>query len=227
MNGMQDDRSYTEPDNYGRDRQEFLLILLSLLPLQVIYPVLSGNYTERLMMIFFFSIILIAGVWIMRGSRRRFLMAAILTLVSLELLWISLWPAAASLLVLGEFCLLLFLLILAGRSISLFIRTRLSVFDLLMAGASLYLLLGTVIGICLHLVYGLYPGSAALDLAWSLWAGMTVLTSNGLLLPVTVQSFPLFRVISMLGMICGILLICLIIGKIAAEFCKKSGMVRG
>jgi membrane-associated HD superfamily phosphohydrolase len=209
-------------DLNDRDRKEFLLVLIALLPLQVIYPTLSKSPAAHLMMILFFSVILVAGLWIMRGSRQRFLLTAILTLVSLELMWISLWPAAASLLILGEFCLLLVLIMLTGRNISMFIRTCLSVPDLLMAGASLLLLTGTVIGLSLNLVAALSPDAGSYDLAWSLRAGIALLTTNGNMIDIPGSNMPLSGVISILGMIGGVLLICLIIGKIGVSIftCK-------
>ena len=213
-------------DQRDRDRQDFLILLVTLLPLQVIYPVLSGGSSDRPVVILFFSILLIAGVWVMRGSRRRFLMAAILALVSLELLWISLWPAASSLLIFGEFCLLLLLLILTGRSLSTFIRTDLPVTDLIIAATSLFLLAGTDLGLGLHLIGSLYPaGSGTIagsaDLASSLLAGIAILTTNGASLTTSGQTLPLIRVVSMLGMIGGVLLITLIIGKTGAALLKK------
>lgn len=225
MYGVQDSRAgHTGPDQEDRDRQEFLLILLMLLPLHVIYPVLPGVAMQRSAMILFFSVILIAGVWIMRGSRRRLLLTAILTLVSLELLWISLWPAAASLQVLGEFCMVLFLLVLCGRIVPVFVRTSLPVIDLLIAGVSLLLLAGTGTGISLHMVAAFYPYAGSPDLAGSLWTGMAIITNNGALaLPLAGgQVPPLMRVIILIGMIGGFLLFTLIIGKIGARILKKA-----
>ena len=217
-------------DLQDRDRQEFLLLLVTLLPLQIIYPVLSGGPSERPGMVLFFSLLLIAGVWIMRGSRSRFLMAAILTLVSLELLWISLWPAASSLLVMGEFFLLMFLILLAGRMVSTFIRTSLPVTDLLIAATSLFFLIGTILGLGLYLISGIYPaGSTGIpgntDLASSLSMGIAILTTNGTILTGTGQVLPLIRVVCVLGMIGGILLITLIIGKIGSVLLKKDSNI--
>jgi hypothetical protein len=206
-----------------RDRQEFLILLVTLLPLQVIYPVLSGGPSERPVLVIFFSLLLVAGVWIMRGSRRRFLMAAIFTLVSLELLWISLWPAASSLILLGEFCLLLLLVILTGRILSTFIRTDLPVPDLLIAAVSLFLLTATVLGLGLFLVSGFSPAgtSSGSELALSLTNGISLITANGMMLTAPGQGLALSRVISALGMIGGILLITLVIGKIGSALRKK------
>lgn len=214
------------PDQNERDRQDFLLLLLMMLPLQVIYPVLSGGSAQRPVLVVFLSLILIIGVWVMRGSRKKFLTAAILTLVSLELIWVSLWQAASSLLPLGEFCLLLFLLLLSERYLALFIRTHLPVYDLLLAAAALFLLIGTWFGLGLFLVSSLYPVSAlgiagGTDLSGFLYAGMLILTTNGGGLPMSSIPPPLLRVVSNLGMIGGILLISVIIAKIGARFYKK------
>lgn len=219
-------KSNSRPDQIERDRQDFLLLLLMMLPLQVIYPVLSGGPGQRLVLALFFSLILIAGVWVMRGSKRRFLMATILTLVSLELIWVSLWQAAASLLPLGELCLLFFLIILSGRYLATFIRTDLPLYDLLIAATALFLLTGTVLGLGLYLLSGLYPAQSPgltdmADLPGSLSAGITILTTNGAGLITGNSSMPLIRVVSNLGMIWGILLISLIIAKICARVYKK------
>jgi hypothetical protein len=214
--------SLTGPDQSDRDRQEFLLVLLMLLPVHVIFPVLPGAALQRSAMILFFSFILLAGVWIMRGSRRRFLLTAILTVVTLELFWISLWPAAASLLILGEFCLVIFLIVLSGRIIQVFIRTTLPLIDLFIAGISLILLEGTFLGILIHLVGVFQPYTGSPDLAGSLWGGIALLTGNAsLLLPLSGQVSPLLKVISLFGMIGGLLLLALIIGKIGAQMMKK------
>ncbi len=206
----------SDDQNEG-DRQNFLLLLLMMLPLQVIYPVLAGGQAGQISLTIFFSFILVAGLWLMRGSRRRFLMAAILVLVSLELIWVSLWQAAASLLPLGEFCLLLFLIILSGLYLITFIRTRLPVLDLLLAAAALFLLIGTVLGLALYLFSGLYPGSATgaraySDLPEALSDGIAILTTNGSGIIVG-GSMPLLRIVSSFGMIGGVLLIALLIAK--------------
>jgi hypothetical protein len=213
-------------DQGERVRHEFLLILLATLPLQVIYPVFSGGSGDRPVIVLFFSLILISGVWIMRGIRRRFLMAAILTLVSLELLWISLWPAAASLLPAGEFCVLLFLLILSRWSISTFIKTDLTPPDLLLAATSLFLLTGTTLGLLLFLMSGLYPapasGGMGTSLSVYLAAGISILTMNGSGLILN-EEVPLVRVGFLLGMIGGVLMIVLTIGKMVVALAKKDG----
>ncbi|MFH0968583.1 MAG: hypothetical protein V1862_12955 [Methanobacteriota archaeon] len=213
-------------DQKERVRREFLLLLVAILPLQVIYPVLSGGPAERPAMVLFFSLILIAGVWIMRGSRRRFLMAAILTLVSLELLWTSLWSAAASLLPFGEFFFFFVLIILTGRNVSTFIRTDMMLPDLLLATTSLFLLTGTALGLGLYLVNGLYPVSAIsgmgnIGLSGYLAAGISILTTNGTGMIIFGQSPPLVMVVTQLGMIGGVLLIIFTIGKIVAVLVKK------
>ena len=212
-------------DQNERDRQNFLLLLLMMLPLQVIYPVLAGGQAGQISLTFFFSFILVAGLWLMRGSRRRFLMAAILVLVSLELIWVSLWQAAASLLPLGEFCLLLFLIILSGQYLILFIRTELPVLDLLLAGAALFLLIGTLLGMGLYLLAGLYHGSvtgaqADSDLPGALSDGIAILTTNGSGI-IAGGPMPLLRIVSSLGMIGGILLIALLIAKTGISLNKK------
>lgn len=224
MKGVQSNQSASAgPNRSDRDRQEFLLLLLVLLPLHLIFPVLSGAALQHSAMILLFSSILLVGVWIMRGSRKRFLLSAILTVVTLELLWISFWPAAAPLLILGEFCLVLFLTFLSGRILQIFIRTSLPVIDLLIAGLSLLLLMGTLFGILIHLVGVVNPYIGAPDLGGSLWGGIAIMTCNGsLLLPLSSgQAPPLLKVISLFGMIGGFLLLTLIIGKIGAEFQNK------
>ena len=214
----------------GRERvlHEFLLLLVTILPLQVIYPVLSGSAMERPLLVLFFSLILLSGVWIMRGSRRRFLMAAILTLVSLELLWSSLWPAAAPLLLLGEFCLLLLLFILVGRSIGTFIRTDLKISDLLLIIAALFLLTGTTLGLSLYLLGSLYPvtgsgGPEIISLPGYLTAGISILTLQGAGTILSVHTPPLVRVVMNLGMIGGILLVILAIGKVVIALQNRNG----
>ncbi len=204
-----------------KDRQEFLILLVSLLPLQVIYPVLSGGASERPAMIIFFSFILFAGVWLMRGSRHRFLMSAILTLVSLELIWMSLWPAASSLIFFGELCLLLLMIMVTGKAISTYIRTALPVPDLLLGAATLFLLTGTILGIGLFLISGFYPAGTGINLAFSLSTGLSLVTTSGTVYPMPYQDLALIRVVSTLGMIMGVLLITLVIGKIGAAFIKK------
>ena len=213
-------------DQRDRDRQDFLIILLSLLPVQVLYPVLATGSVERPAMVIFFSLLLLSGVWVMRGSRRRFLLTAILALVSLELLWVSLWPAASSLLPLGQFCIMLLLIILTGRFVMIFIRTDLQISDLLPAAASLYLLAGTMLGLGVYLLQGLYPSwescqNSGGDLSGSLLAGVSMLTSSGSGLSSCDASLPLIRIVSVLGMICGVLLLSLVIGKIGTGFLKK------
>ncbi|MDD1727983.1 MAG: hypothetical protein LUQ50_02800 [Methanospirillum sp.] len=212
-------------DESDRDRQDFLLLFLMMLPLQVIYPVLSG-FSERVILVLFFSLILVLGVWLMRGSRHRFLIAAILALISLELIWVSLWHAASSLLPLGEFTLLLFLVILSGRYLLVFIRTELPVYDLFIAAAALCLLLGTILGLGIYLLTGLYPASALTkpDLAQALTSGISIITTNGAGV-VMDDPLPLVRVISALGMIGGVLLIALFIAKIGVWFYKKGERV--
>lgn len=212
-------------DKNEADRQNFLLLLLMMLPLQVIYPVLSKGQAGQVSLTLFCSLILITGLWLMRGSRRRFLMAAILVLISLELIWVSLWQAAASLLPLGEFCLVLFLIILSGRYLAIFIRTELPVHELLLAATALFLLIGTILGMSLYLISALYHGSisgvsADVDLSEALFEGIAILTANGFGSP-TGESMPLTRVISSLGMIGGILFIALLIAKIGANLTKN------
>jgi hypothetical protein len=210
-------------DPNERDRQDFLLLLLMMLPLQVIYPVLSDGPAGQMSLTLFFSCILIGGLWLMRGARRRFLMASILVLVSLELIWVSLWQAAASLLPLGEFCLLLFLIILSVRYITIFVRTDLPVYDLLLAGSALFLLIGALLGITLYLLTGLYPASLTgheTDLPGALSDGIAILTTNDSGITAG-DSMPLIRVVSGLGMIGGILLIALLIAKIGLNLNKK------
>lgn len=204
-----------------KDRQEFLILLVSLLPLQVIYPVLSGGASERPAMIIFFSFFLFAGVWLMRGSRHRFLMSAILTLVSLELIWMSLWPAASSLIFFGELCLLLLMIMVTGRAVSTYIRTALPVPDLLLGAATLFLLAGTILGIGLYLISGFSPAGAGLNLAVSLSNGLSLVTTSGAVYPMTDQEPALIRVVSTLGMIMGVLLLALVIGKIGAALVQK------
>lgn len=229
MNGIRgDEGEFRMIDQNERVRQEFLLLLVTILPLQVIYPVLAGGAADRPAMILFSSLILVAGVWIMRGSRRRFLMAAILTLVSLELLWISLWPAASSLFPLGQYFLLFFLIILTGQSVSTFIRTDLMLPDLLLAAISLFLLTSTALGLGLYLMSGFYPVSASgavgnIGLSGYLTAGIAILTTNGAGTILSGEAHPLVRVITQFGMIGGVLLITLIIGKIVAAMVKKEG----
>jgi len=212
-------------DQNEHDRQNFLLLLLMMLPLQVIYPVLAGGQAGQISLTLFFTFILVTGLWLMRGSRRRFLMAAILVLVSLELIWVSLWQAAASLLPLGEFCLLLFLIVLSSQYLIIFIRTGLPVPDLLLAAAALFMLIGTVLGLALYLLSGLYPGSAtegqvSSDLPGSLSEGIAILTTNGSG-TVSGGSMPLVRIVSSLGMIGAILLIALLIAKTGIALTKK------
>ncbi|PWR70605.1 hypothetical protein [Methanospirillum lacunae] len=220
--GKQTDKSSV--DKTEDDRQNFLLLLLMMLPLQVIYPVLSGGQTGQVSLTLFFSLILITGLWLMRGSRRRFLIAAILVLISLELIWVSLWQAATSLLPLGEFCLLLFLIILSGRYLAIFIRTKLPVHELLLAATALFLLIGTILGISLYLISTLYHGSTTgvrvdIDLPQALFEGIAILTANGSG-GVAGESMPLLRVVSSLGMIVGILFIALLIAKIVTNLYK-------
>lgn len=214
-----------EGGEQDRDRQEFLLLLLTLLPLHLVFPVLSGGPSGRLMMILFCSLLLIAGVWIMRGSRRKFLMTAILTLVSLELYWISLWPAASSLLILGEFSLLLVLLIITGKVSETFIRTSLPVTDLLIAAAALFLVTGTILGLGLFLVSCLGPGGPGpgdeAAFSSSLAAGVSLLTLNGMMTGTPGHSLPLGGVLSTVGMISGVILFSLVTGKIGSAFLKK------
>ncbi len=229
MYGLAGNRSNeSEVDQNMHDRQDFLLLLLMMLPLQVIYPVLAGGQAGQISLTFFLSFILIAGLWLMKGSRRRFLMAAILVLVSLELIWVSLWQAAAPLLSLGEFCFILFLIVLSSRYLLIFIRTELPVHDLLIAATALFLLIGTLIGMSLYLVSGLYHGSTPeiqtdSDLPVALSDGIAILTTNG---PgvLTKDSMPLVRIVSSLGMIGGILLIALLIGKIGIQLKKLRGI---
>lgn len=216
-------------DKNEDDRQNFLLLLLMMLPLQVIYPVLSKGQAGQVSLTLFFSLILITGLWLMRGSRRRFLMAAILVLISLELIWLSLWQAAVSLLPLGEFCLLLFLIILSGRYIAIFIRTKLPVHELLLAATALFLLIGTILGMSLYLISTLFHGSTTgvsvdTDLPEALFEGIAILTSNGSGC-LAGESMPLLRVISSLGMIGGVLFIALLIAKIVINLNnnEKSG----
>ncbi len=213
-------------DQSDRDRQDFLFLLLSLLPLQVLYPVLATGSTEKPAIILFLSLLTLFGVWVMRGSRKRFLLVAILALVSLEMLWVSLWPAASSLLPVGFFCILLLLVILTSRFVMLFITTDLSLMDLLPAAASLYLLAGTMLGLGMFLLRGLYPVRDSCmsnlgDLTGSFQAGVAILTLQGPDLPSCDATLPLVRIVSILGMIFGVLLTSLVIGKIGAGFLKK------
>jgi len=221
--GNRYDESGVDQNEY--DRQNFLLLLLMMLPLQVIYPVLAGGQAGKISLTLFFTFILVTGLWLMRGSRRKFLMAAILVLVSLELIWVSLWQAAASLLPLGEFCLLLFLIVLSSQYLIIFIRTGLPVPDLLLAAAALFMLIGTVLGLALYLLSGLYPGSATgaqvgSDLPGSLSEGIAILTTNGSG-TISAGSMPLVRIVSSLGMIGAILLIALLIAKTGIALTKK------
>ena len=118
----------------------------------------------------------------------------------------------------------LFLLVLCGRIVPVFVRTSLPVIDLLIAGVSLLLLAGTGTGISLHMVAAFYPYAGSPDLAGSLWTGMAIITNNGALaLPLAGgQVPPLMRVIILIGMIGGFLLFTLIIGKIGARILKKA-----
>lgn len=218
--------SSVDPAHCDRDRQDVISLLLALLPIQILYPVLASGPSGTVAMVLFLSLLAVCGVWVMRGSRRRFLLTAILSLVSLELLWVSLWPAATSLQPLGQSCILFLLFILSGRFLLIFARSRLPVLELLPAAGVLYLLFGTMAGLGIYLLRGLYQtastcGPGWSDLAGSLFSGISLITLNSAGLTPCDAALPLIRIIYMLGMITGVLLLALVIGKTAACLLKK------
>lgn len=217
--------SSVDPDPGDRDRQDLVVLLVALLPIQILYPVLASGPSGTAAMVLFLSLLAVCGVWVMRGSRRRFLLTAILALVSLELLWVSLWPAATSLLPLGQACILVLLLILSGRVLLLFARSQLPALELLPAAGVLYLLVGTLAGMGIYVIRGVYPaascGTGGSDLAGSLFSGVALITLQSTGLSDCDAALPLIRIIHMLGMIAGVLLFALVIGKVGACFLKK------
>lgn len=218
--------SSVDPAQCDRDRQDVISLLLALLPIQILYPVLASGTSGMVAMVLFLSLLAVCGVWVMRGSRRRFLLTAILALVSLELLWVSLWPAATSLLPLGQSCILFLLAILSGRFILIFARSRLPVLELLPAAGVLYLLFGTMAGLGIYLIRGLYQAASTCgpgwsDLAGSLFSGVALMTMQSTGLSDCDAALPLIRIIHMLGMITGVLLFALVIGKTVTCLQKK------
>jgi hypothetical protein len=218
--------SSVDPAQCDRDRQDVISLLLALLPIQILYPVLASGPSGTVAMVLFLSLLAVCGVWVMRGSRRRFLLTAILSLVSLELLWVSLWPAATSLQPLGQSCILFLLVILSGRYLLIFVRSRLPLLELLPAAGVLYLLFGTMAGLGIYLVRGLYQAASTCgpgwsDLAGSLFSGVSLITLNSAGLLPCDTALPLIRIIHMLGMIAGVLLFALVIGKTGVCLLKK------
>ncbi|HWQ67773.1 MAG TPA: hypothetical protein VN372_13015 [Methanospirillum sp.] len=204
-------------------RQGFLFLLIGLLPLLLVYPVLAGSSQFSLpVLILFLSFLLVTGVWVMRGARHRFLLSGILCLVSLELLWVSIWAAAPQLLIIGQFCVLLFLILLLGWSVAAFLRFESVVSDLFIAMAVLYLLSGTVLGFSLFLfdssTTAVQTGPGGSLLASGLFSGIAILTLQGG--SISGQD-PLTRVIIMLGMLWGILLLVMSISRITLIMLKK------
>lgn len=217
-------RSENIPDHTKRLRDNLTILLLTLVPMVIIVPVLPPGFSSRIVIVFFLTLLLVAGVYYMRGNRRRFLMSCILALIALETFWVSIWPTASSLFIIGEFFLLIFLLYLAGYLSWTLVFSEGTLPDDLSIISAVVLTGGIILGTCLH-ISGWISRSITLDPS-AIHAGFAMAIPEGvqLLLRGGDSSFittPLSMVILMVGSVGGFLLLALSAGKIAGHYLKK------
>ncbi len=206
---------------------DYLLLLLALIPMVIIVPVLPGVPSSRPVILIFLTIFFIAGIYVMRGDRRRFLISCILALIAIETFWVSVWSVAASLFVPAEFFFLLFLVHQTRYHFQgLFLASSEgSILDIMSGVSALIMIGGMMLGTSLHLA-GLI-GRTILDdplllhtsFARALPEGVLVLIrGGGNVSDVT----PLGMVLLMVGSVYGFILLALSAGKIASYYIKNS-----
>jgi hypothetical protein len=197
-------------------------LLVILIPLVVIVPVLPSDFVFRSLVVLFLALLFLVGVYCMRSERRKFLTACILALISIELLCVSLWPAASSLFILGELFLFLFLIYLIRHFISGFMNLHGDLNQILVYCITLILLGGITCGIGLHLS-GIINGSEIIDASTLHYSFGQAIVSGTLLIihgeNIQVIS-PLSRLVLMIGSLYGFLLMIASIGKIVMIYGK-------
>ncbi|HPY60292.1 MAG TPA: hypothetical protein PLG55_06185 [Methanospirillum sp.] len=202
------------------------VLFLALVPMLIIVPVLPPDPSSRPFILIFLTLLFIAGIYGMRGSRRRFLLSCILALIAIETFWVSVWPSASSLFLPAEFFLLLFLGHMTGYLVLEMVSSDGGIMDIISGTAVLVMIGGIMLGTGLHLSAwisrtALYdPALLHSTFARSLPEGVMHLTWGG---EYSSGTSPLTTVLLMTGSVCGFLILALAAGKIAGYYCKKSG----
>lgn len=210
--------------NLARVWNDLPILLLALIPMVIIVPVLPPEPSSRVVIVFFLTLLFVTGIYCMRGNRRRFLLSCILALIATETFWVSIWPAAGSLFLLGELFFILFMAHLAGTFSWELTSLEGTLVDLISAITALVLIGGIILGASLHLsgivsrAIPLNPATIHSSFAQAIPEGVLLLIRGG---EPTFGSSPLTIVILMIGSVCGFLLLILATGKIVGYFVKN------
>lgn len=220
IKGSEEESNESIRDRFHKDT---VLILTVLLPLLILAPVLPSGTTGRTLTVLLLSLLLISGVYTMRGRKRQFLLASIFSLITLELLWVSVLGSATGLFVPAEGVLLLFLTHQTIYRTILFLQVKGNPAEMLICGSSLLILASLTVGTGMHLssLFGqqtiLYDqASLVSDLIGFFLTGTSVVTTSGY----TTDSSRLTLVMSALGSLSGFLLLALITAKVMTAYIR-------
>jgi hypothetical protein len=206
-----------------REKNNSLFLLLSMLPLLILYPVLTGELIFSL----FITFILCTGVFIFRGKRHSFLLSCILAIVSLEIIWTSLFSGGTLFRAWGEFFAALLIVQVTMAVLQDFIRSTLRVEDLLLSALALVLSSVILFGLGYHLLDLQNASSfhSALDYDPMTALPACLFFSTSTLVPIgsgaVYPASPMTMILTGVEMIWGFLLLALITARLAATWIKK------
>ncbi|NLV25855.1 MAG: hypothetical protein GXY48_01595 [Methanomicrobiales archaeon] len=213
----------TSSDRSEKPEDDLPILFLALIPIVIIVPVLPIGFSSRIVIVFFLTLLFIAGIYSMRKNRRRFLMSCILALVATEAFWVSTFPAASSLFLLAEFFLLIFLVYLAGYLFKGLLFSKGTLVDILGLITALIFTGGIMLGTGLHLSSWLSRATMYDPLLIHTSFATAIPEGIILLLMGSAGSFgnmPLVMVIRMTGAIAGFVLLVVSAGKVAGYYVK-------